>query len=49
MLYYDRINVSDITIITIKNVDYLCIIHNISKYEAINLLESAVLEMRWHR
>ena len=31
MLYYDRIDVSDITIITVENVDYRCIIHNISK------------------
>ena len=36
-------NLSDVTIITVKNVDYRCIIHNISKSEAINLLESAVL------
>ena len=38
--------VSDIAIITIKNVDYRCIIHNISKSEAINILESSVLEDR---
>ena len=37
-------NVSDIGIITIKNVDYRCIIHNISNLEATNLLESSVLE-----
>ena len=37
------VNISDITIITVKNNDY-CIIHNISKSEVINLLESAVLE-----
>ena len=37
-------NISDITIISVKNVDYRCIIHNISKSEAINLLESAVFE-----
>ena len=29
---------------TIKTVDYRCIIHNISKSEAINLLENSVLE-----
>ena len=40
------VDVSDIAIITIKNVDYHCIIHNISKSEAINLLESSVLEDR---
>ena len=40
------VNISDIVIITIKNVEYRCIIHNISKSEAINLLESSVLEDR---
>ena len=34
MLSLDKI---DIAIITVKNVDYCCIIHNISKSEAINL------------
>ena len=38
------VNISDIAIITVKNVDYRCIIHNISKSEAINLLENYVLE-----
>ena len=42
MVVMTCLNISDITII--KNVDYRCIIHNISKSEAINLLESAVLE-----
>ena len=41
-----RVNVSDIAIITIKNVDYCCNIHNISKSGAINLLENSVLEDR---
>ena len=40
------VNISDITIITVKNVDYRCVIHNISRSEAINLLESSVLEDR---
>ena len=40
------INISDIAIITFKNVDYRCIIHNISKVEAITLLENSVLENR---
>ena len=40
------VNVSDLSIITVKNVDYRCIIHNISKSEAINLLKSAALEDR---
>ena len=39
-----KVNISDIAIITIKNVDYHCIFHNISKYEAINLLKDSVLE-----
>ena len=36
----------DMTIIIIKNVDYLCIIDNISKSEIINLLENFVLKNR---
>ena len=40
------LNISDITIITAKNVDYLCIIHNTSKCEAINLLRKSVVEDR---
>ena len=37
------LNISDIAIATVKNVDYRCIIHNISKSEAINLLKTSVL------
>ena len=40
------LNISDIATITVKNVDYRCIIYNISKSEAINLLENSVLEDR---
>ena len=40
------LNISDTAIITIKNVDYHCISHIISKSEAINLLEKSVLEHR---
>ena len=40
------VNISDIAIITVKNVDYRCIIHNISKSEAINLIKNYVLEDR---
>ena len=39
-------NKSNIAIITVKNVDYYCIIHNISKSEAISLLKNSVLENR---
>ena len=38
--------ISDMAIITVKNVDYWCIIHNISKFEEINLSENSVLENR---
>ena len=38
------VNISVIIIITIKSVDYRCIIHNINKFEAINLLKNSVLE-----
>ena len=38
------VNISDISIITVKNVNYRCIIHNISKSEATNLLKNSVLE-----
>ena len=41
------VNISDIAIITVKNVDYHCIIHN-SKSEEINLLKKSVLEDRGH-
>ena len=35
------VNISDIAIITVNNTDYRCIVHNISKFEAINLLENS--------
>ena len=38
------LNIRNIAIVTVKNLDYQCIIHNISKSEAINLLENSVLE-----
>ena len=40
------VNIIDIAIITVENVDYRCIIHNISKSEAIQLLKNSVLEER---
>ena len=40
------VNISNVAIITIKNVDYCCIIHNITKSEAINLLKNSVFEDR---
>ena len=38
------VNMIDIAIITVENVDYHCIIHNISKSEAFSLSKSSVLE-----
>ena len=38
------LDISNIAIITVKNVDYCCIIHNVNKFEAINLLENSVLK-----
>ena len=38
------VNISNVAIIIIKNVDYCCIIHSISRSEAINLFENSVLE-----
>ena len=40
------LNISDIAIINIKNIDYHCIIRNIGKSEAINLLKNYFLENR---
>ena len=40
------VNTGDIAIIIVQNVDYRCIIHNISRSEAINLLKNSVLEYR---
>ena len=37
---------SGIPIITVRNVDYCCIIHSVSKSEAIHLLKDYVLEDR---
>ena len=37
------VNISNIAIITVNNVDYRCIIHNINKYEATDLLKNTVL------
>ena len=37
------LNISDVTTITVKNIDHHCIIHN-SKSEKINLLKDSVLE-----
>ena len=38
------VNISNIAIITVKNADCSCVIHNISKSKAINLLRNFVLD-----
>ena len=40
------VNMSDIAIIIVKNDYFCCIVYNISKSEAINLLKKSVLENR---
>ena len=40
------LNLSNIAIATVKIIDYHCIIHCISKSEAIDLLKNSVLEAR---
>ena len=40
------LNLSDIAIITVKDIDYRCVVHDISKAEAIHLLENSVLDCR---
>ena len=40
------LNIRDVVITAVKNVDYRFIIHDISKSEAINLLENSALEDR---
>ena len=37
------LNISDIAIITVKEVDYCCIMYDISKSETMNLLENSVV------
>ena len=41
-------NLSDIAVITVKGVDYRCIIQDISKSEAIHLLENSVIDCYRH-
>ena len=38
------INIIDIAIITVKGIDYCCIINNITKSDRINSLENSVLD-----
>ena len=40
------VNISDIAIITVKNVGYRCTYYGISKSEVINLLKNFILEFR---
>ena len=39
------LNISD-TVVTVKDADYRCIIHDIIKSDAIHLLENSVLDDR---
>ena len=42
------LNITNFAIITVKDVDYCCIIHDSNRSEANNLLENSVLDDRWH-
>ena len=44
LTFFCRI-LSDIAVITVKNVNWRCIINDIDKSEAINLLENSVLKI----
>ena len=48
--YFDwtmlSVNISNNALVTVKNADYCCIIHDISKSEVTNLLRNYVLEGR---
>ena len=48
MLTMFCLNISDIDFVTVKGVDYPFTIHDISKFEAIRLLENVVLHGRGH-
>lgn len=39
------LNISEITIITVKSIDYWCIIYDINKSDAIRLLENSAYKM----
>ena len=39
-------NLSDTTIITVKGIDYRCIIHDINKFEVTDLLENSAFDCR---
>ena len=40
------LDISSIAIVTVKGVDYRCIIHDISKSEAIHMLKNPVVDDR---
>ena len=43
------LNISDTAIITVKEVDYCCILYEISRCEIIHLLESSVHQSETHQ
>ena len=40
------LNISNITIVNVKDIDYRCIFHDVSKSEVIHLLKTFVLDDR---
>ena len=43
------LSIIDIVIITVQDINYHCIIHEISESEAVYLLENSVLDDRGHK
>ena len=44
-IFWWCLNISEITIITVKSIDYWCIIYDINKSDAIRLLENSAYKM----
>ena len=42
------LNITNFAVVTVKDADYCCIIHDINKSEANNLLENSVVDDHWH-
>ena len=41
-------NITNFAVVTVKDVDYCCIIHDINKSQANNLLENSMVDDHWH-
>ena len=41
-------NITNFAVVTVKDVDYCSIIHDINKSQANNLLENSMVDDHWH-